>query len=667
VNEVALTREIVNHTVRRLPSPRIRKGAGGEGRRKKLFVFLLLCALVSTHIAPVAAQQVQEIPSNDVYLPASPDEISKLRQKLREAEARAAKNKISNPQNLALWKFKLEQARLLLNEMDALYGPPNLAAQKSLEKFLARAEEVEKSSGDAAVSNSQPHERAYTAANDGSAQPYWVFLPKNYSAKKKYPLIVFLHGYLPQITKLRPWIPGAPTWSLAINRGFIFVVPYGRRNSDFLQIGQDDTLRVLEETQKLYSTDANRTFLMGASMGGYGTLAVGLQTPHLWAGLAPMAARTDIYKWLRLNRDEVLPWKRALYESDDPKSLAANAQHLPIFLQHGANDHLISVEHSRDFYNQLKSLNYAVRYREIPNGDHYIYLTDNAFVQAFDWAQKLKRRPAPRKFVYVTQNLQNHRAYWATIEAFEKYGEPAKLEVNLNGDSIEVQTQNIAALKLEPPREFKLKTVKLRINGSDAGTFDASKAVVWSTRKAVENEFPGLKNPQRSGPIREVYRGPFLLVYGDETDKSNAERWAREWNKYADGTPPIKADKEVSPLERKNFNLILFGTRDTNSIVKELPQLLVELTAKGYRVGTSEYSKENVGLVMCYPSPWSRERMIVIQSGLFWGSALPLNHKFDLLPDYIVFDDSFDTSDNTNRALAAGYFDNQWQLEPSKN
>ncbi len=65
---------------------------------------------------------------------------------------------------------------------------------------------------------------------------------------------------------------------------------------------------------------------------------------------------------------------------------------------------------------------------------------------------------------------------------------------------------------------------------------------------------------------------------------------------------------------------------------------------------------------MCYPSPFGEGRMIVIQSGIYWGAALPVNHKFDLLPDYIVFNDTLDISDATNKAIAAGYFDNNWQL-----
>ncbi|HEX8237445.1 MAG TPA: prolyl oligopeptidase family serine peptidase [Abditibacteriaceae bacterium] len=608
--------------------------------------------------------------------------LDALRSRLEAAEKRVVDGiGPADAQNLALWRFKLEQARLLLTELQRGYTYAPWTVQNKLAAFLDRAETIEKARGDAVLAApTQMHERAYIAANDGSAQPYWVFLPKGYSARQKYPLVVFLHGYDPNINKAEPWIPAASTWSLATQRNMIFAVPYGRRNSDFLQIGEDDTLRVLEEVQKRYSVDPNRTVLMGASMGGYGALAVGLHTPHLWAGLAPMAARTDIYEWLRLRRDDVLPWKRALYESDDPRTLHENALHLPLFLQHGAQDTLVPVAHSRLFYNDLRVLRYPVRYREITDGDHYIYWRAASYQLALDWAGKLRRAPAPRRIVYNTQNLRNNRAYWATIEAFETYGEAARLEVNLGaGNAIKVNARNVAAFTLQPPAELieAGKPLSLEVNGkAQTQTYNAAQPIRWSrttTGGAAEATYPGIKTPRQSGPIRECYRDPFLLVYGTRAaaeptrqapgDQANARRFAQEWQEYADGLPPIKADRDVTAQDRKNYNLILFGTRETNSLIAEAAERLpVELTSDGYRLNKEKFTADNLGLVLCYPSPFSNGRMIVVQSGTYWGAALPVNHKFDLLPDYIVFNNTFDISDATNNAIAAGYFDNNWQL-----
>jgi len=210
-----------------------------------------------------------------------------------------------------------------------------------------------------------------------------------------------------------------------------------------------------------------------------------------------------------------------------------------------------------------------------------------------------------------------------------------------------------------------------------------------SAATANGQQFPGIKTPERSGPLRNCYRDPFLLVYGTRaittrevrlgasstknnarrmrvigSDEANARRFAHEWNLFADGIPPLKADREVTLDDRRRFNLILFGTRESNSILAEFADKLpVELTPGGYRLNGTKIEGTNLGLVLCYPSPFDERRMVVVQSGLFWGDALAINHKFDLQPDYIVFNTEFDLSDGTNRALAAGYFDNKWQLE----
>ena len=89
----------------------------------------------------------------------------------------------------------------------------------------------------------------------------------------------------------------------------------------------------------------------------------------------------------------------------------------------------------------------------------------------------------------------------------------------------------------------------------------------------------------------------------------------------------------------------------------------LELTPTGYRIGTRQVEGTNLGLQLCYPSPFADDRMIVVQSGLYWGEALPVNHKFDLIPDYIVYDAATDPSDSTNRALVAGFFDGNWAVK----
>lgn len=652
--------------------------------------FLLLLSLF---VAPAFAQTLPTPPGSAAPAPqlrALRERYNALVRRINAAQAPA------DVQNSPLLRFKLEEARLLLYQMDAgLFAFPE-DVLKSIQTIIERAEIVSRAQGDAGLlATSQMHERAYLAANDGSIQPYWVFVPENYTPNKKYPLVIFLHGFSTDISKANPWIPDKATWSLYTNHGCILAIPYGRRNSDFVGIGEDDTTIVTEQVKAHYSVDPNRVTLMGASMGGYGVYAVGLHQPDLWAGLSPMSGRTDFYLWFKLDADKVPWWKQVLYNANDPRHLAANALNLPIFIQHGALDTLNDPEQSRRFVADMKALGNPVRYREVPEGDHYIYFEPDTFLQTIEWAAKVTRPIAPKRVVYTTGDLRNHRAYWTDISAFEDYNRPAKIEAEIKaGNRIEVKKQNVARFTLKPPAALLKdgQPITLLVNGTaDTHKFETGKPIEWPSAPVVTAA--PIKSPALCGPIKNIYRDPFLLVYGTlkrkptafrsivavSVDHANALRFTEEWSIYCDGVPRLRADKDLSEDDRKNYNLILFGTRESNSVLAGIADNLpLELLPNGYRVGKDKVevpNPEEIGVQFCYPSPFDARRMIVVQSGLFWGTKLPDNHKFDLLPDYIVFDntiepgaqtDHFDLTDMTNRALVTGFFDGKWQFSPPK-
>jgi predicted esterase len=651
-------------------------------------VIKVLCTLNISIIA-ATAQLLPEVPigAPTPAVPQAPTtftpdttqtpELSQLRAQLETLEKQLQNGTLPiDPQNLALTRFKLEQSRLILFYLDNGFAPSSSSAQNTMSAYLQRAQVVGQTRGDAADVPQYPmHERAYIAPNDGSTQPYWIFLPPNYSPRQKYPLVMFLHGYSPYVTKVDPWLPDDQTWKLATERGFIFAVPYGRRNSDFVDIGEDDTLKVLSEVQKRYSVDTSRSFLMGPSMGGFGVYAVGLHRPDLWAGLAPMAARSDMYLWFKLQRENVPLWKRLQYDADDPRTLKRNGGHLPTLIQHGALDDIVAVEHSRRMATDLKTLKLPVQYREIEDGDHYIYFGASAYVTALEWMKKLPRTIVPRHITYTSGNPRNAHSYWTEITARDDYSRLATIDAEISGNQIVVKTENVAAFRLTPPAEL-LRTrrrVTLIVNNTTQSTFDAAKPMEWrspSLSEIATTTYPGVKTPTRSGPIKNCYRDPFLLVYGTQeladrinNDREKAQLWGQEWEAYADGMPPMKADTQLTTADRANYNLVLFGTRQSNRVLAEIADKLpLELTPDGYRRGTQNVVAQNIGLQMCYPSPFNNARMIVVQSGIAWGAKLPVNHKFDLLPDYIIFDSTIDATDQTNQALRAGYFNHQWQL-----
>jgi len=696
-------------------------------------------------------------------------------------------------QNSPLLRFKIEQAQMCLDVLSGRYQGRTLYNRGAVERIasfvLQRAHEVARARGDAVVASlSTLQERAYIAANDGSAQPFWVFVPRDYSPTKKYGLAVFLHGYGPDVSKINPWLPDESAVEEAHKAGLLLVLPHGRRNTDFVDVGEDDVLRVAEEVQKHYSIDPSRVFLCGPSMGGFGTWAVGLHHPEAWAGLAPMAARTDFYLWFKLRRESVPAWKRINYDADDPLTLAQNATGLPLFFQHGALDSIVSVEQSRRMKRTLDELKIKNTYREIPFGDHYIYFYNGAYEAAFKWMSVHSYKPvvqtfsqmggrprdiaadpplispfSPSRVRYTSGNARNDGAYWVRITDRLDYSAPASIDARVVADIgpgmstsggivavsnylLRVSTTNVAAFTLSPPLS-KGAQWSLELNGKAAqATRGEDGAISWREASApLKTEWPQTKSPRRSGPLKNAWRDPFLLVYGTQVlaggapnpDEARARAWAAQWQDYADGAPRLKADVEVTAEDRAEFNLMLFGSAQSNSLLKEADAgLPLHWTAQGVRVGSGanakllphlgpevplatltvprapaaapaqaaasangaeagaeatggrdikqdallvdvganavwwnyapapEPSPRELGLAFCYASPWSSERLIVVQSGPLWGTYLPFNHKWDLLPDWAVYSQRRDPSDNTNQTLAAGFFGRNWELKP---
>ena len=65
---------------------------------------------------------------------------------------------------------------------------------------------------------------------------------------------------------------------------------------------------------------------------------------------------------------------------------------------------------------------------------------------------------------------------------------------------------------------------------------------------------------------------------------------------------------------------------------------------------------------MIYPNPLNPDRYVVVFSGYPWGEMRGSNHKYDLLPDLIIYNNQFDPAVKTNHSLCAGFFDTQWKL-----
>ncbi|MCA1624078.1 MAG: prolyl oligopeptidase family serine peptidase, partial [Acidobacteria bacterium] len=194
--------------------------------------------------------------------------------------------------------------------------------------------------------------RVYTSSS-GKTVPYRLFIPEKYDSRKKYPLVLWLHGgggrgsdNEKQITDGNT--KGASVWAESRNQSrfpVIVVAPQCPENEMWTtiqpEVKSSERLRLvvelIKELRKSYSIDADRLYAAGQSMGGYGTWALIAEYPKMFAAAIPICGGGN--------------------ESD-----AAEIADTPIWAFHGELDRSVKVERSREMIAAIKKVGGKPKY-----------------------------------------------------------------------------------------------------------------------------------------------------------------------------------------------------------------------------------------------------------------------------------------------------------------
>ncbi len=470
------------------------------------------------------------------------------------------------------WKnaqLYLRKARFFLNATDL---NSNILALASRELNHARLSL-------AAIRKDRPvplvkgqREEGYYSGIDGSYQPYVRYLPRAYKKGRSLPLLIYLHGYSPYLNLVN-WqgIP-ASLIALAEKKGYLIAAPFGRSNTDYQGIGEQDVLAVIREMKRRYGADGRRLILAGSSMGATGAWSLSARHPGLFAGALMISGRGDYYFWHQLERSQVPAWKQTLIDADFAGSQVTNLCALPIFCAHGALDDVVPVEEARYITSAVGAVNPGLVYVEVPEGDHNI------------WDPILKSRP--------------FRDWLATCRRKE----------------------------------------------------------------------PGRPTPRAGRPlgIKGAFLSPFVFILADEHKTSAGTPRFRQavidWFRYAKAMPRVDWELTASSNILQSCNVFLFGEPESSGLIRQvLERSPVRVTPDSFVVGGRVYPRSGNGLYLVQPSPWNPAKLAVIQCGIPWGEGTAENHKYDFLPDYIVYTSRFD-DDGSNTALCAGFFDAQGRM-----
>ena len=235
--------------------------------------------------------------------------------------------------------------------------------------------------------------------------PYALFVSSKVDPKKKAPMIVTLHGLGgTHTTMMRP-----VALDLAEAGGYILVAPMGynprgwygiprgaRRGGapptappgaapqargplppgvtgandppNVRELSEKETLEVIDLVRKEFKVDDDRTYLMGHSMGGAGTLYLAATHPKRWAAIAALAPAVI---------------------GIEPDSLAKIPK-MPVMLVHGDMDTVVPLSWSRPWVEMMRSLEMPHEYIEVPGGDHGTVISSHQ-AEIFAFFAKHKR------------------------------------------------------------------------------------------------------------------------------------------------------------------------------------------------------------------------------------------------------------------------------------
>jgi predicted peptidase len=174
---------------------------------------------------------------------------------------------------------------------------------------------------------------------------YLVASPAAVKATEKTPLIIFLHGSGERgadLTQLKS-APPIGYFDQQTEQPFLIVVPQCAPDKS----GKKDEWRtedleiLFKHLEKEQLFDKTRVYLIGYSMGGFGTWLWGSTHPERFAGLAPLAGGLG-FGGPRAVSPDLTEWAKRLAP-------------LPVWIFHGDRDDVVPPERSERMHSLLKS------------------------------------------------------------------------------------------------------------------------------------------------------------------------------------------------------------------------------------------------------------------------------------------------------------------------
>jgi predicted peptidase len=185
---------------------------------------------------------------------------------------------------------------------------------------------------------------------------YAVYVPRGYSAEKKWPAIVFLHGSGESGTDGQKMIVQGIGTNILWNADrwpCIVMLPQKPVMKDQWEKYDAAVMAMLEETKKAYSVDSDRIALTGLSQGGHGTWSIGSAHADVWCAAAAICGYADGHGG-----------------GMSAEQIAGKMKGVPMWIFHGENDDVVPPEESRKVAAAMTAAGAEVKLTLYPKTNH---------------------------------------------------------------------------------------------------------------------------------------------------------------------------------------------------------------------------------------------------------------------------------------------------------
>ena len=224
---------------------------------------------------------------------------------------------------------------------------------------------------------------------------YQVFVPREFTRRKTWPVIIVLHGGGTYGSDgIRPTDGGFGRVVRSSRDGFPAIVIFPQAHADgtpgWQLEGGEAAMAALSRSIKEFNGDPKRVVLTGYSAGGNGTWSLAMRFPERFAAIVPICSFISKFKGVASKVD--YPALAPADVADPYAFIAKRVSSIPVWIFHGDADKTAPVEGSRKMAAALKAIGANVQYTELPGVDHNAWDPAYARADLIEWMLKQKRR-----------------------------------------------------------------------------------------------------------------------------------------------------------------------------------------------------------------------------------------------------------------------------------